>query len=200
MADGIAADKHSDIVFRPCGEKDLPLLLSIQEETFAGLDDKSLLRCNTPAMLASCLAAPHYTLGAWVSGLPIAEVPPDGCGTATVSEGETLVAFSVLYFPQEAGEDLSLSLHAADTEGTHAVVANNKVCMVRKDFRGNGLQLRLGWQIECEAMQRGVQLLCATASPLNIASCRNLERQGYRLDCHLLKYGFPRNLYYKVLA
>lgn len=163
--------------FGPLAAEDLGQMLEIQEEAFAEMKDVSLLRRNTPEMLAECLQVPHWTLGAW--------------------EGGRLAAFSVLYVSHEASEDLSLSLQDVEWRGG---AANNKLCIVRPEYRGRGLQLRLGGMIEDEARKRGFALLCATASPLNTYSCRNLEAQGYRKNCCLEKYGFSRNLYYKTLS
>lgn len=168
------------LLFRPCSENDLPLLLQMQEEAIADLRDPSLLRRNSSSMLLSCLRRPHYVLGAWTR------------------EG-LLAAFSVLYFPADPAEDLSLSLEGIGLGGRRA--ANNKLCIVRRPFRGQGLQLSLGWSLEQEAYQRGVRMLCATASPKNVASCSGLLRQGYVLNRQLRKYegGLLRNLYVKEL-
>ena len=172
--------RASIITFRPCSEDQLPLLLRMQEEAFASLPSPHMLRCNTPAMLAACLRTPHTTWGAW-------------------TEDAGLVAFSVLFVPQDAQEDLSLWLDGMATAGLRS--ANNKLCIVRPPFRGRGLQLALGWRVEQEAVQRGTQLLCATAAPGNVASARNLLRQGYVLNRRLRKYegGLLRNLYVKRL-
>lgn len=177
------------LFFRPCGEEDLPALLTMQEETFAALSDSSLLRRNTPHMLRQCLRAPNWTIGAW-----------SPCGAESPCGAATLAAFSVLFFPQEESETLALALQGQPWRQGLEVTANNKLCMVRETWRGQRLQLHLGWQIEREAVQRGVQLLCATAAPHNAASCRSLLLQGYRLDRQTEKYGLPRNLYYKRIG
>ncbi len=168
------------LTFRKCTDHDFPRLLSLQETIFATLPDAALLRHNTPEMLRSCLADPHITIGAW--------------------DGDTLAAASILYLPQYPAEDLALA-YAPDLPdtGVFARRANNKLCMVLPAYRGHHLQLHLGWMIEQEAYQRGIRVLCATASPHNAASCRNLERQGYRLHCQIVKYGYLRNLYVKSL-
>lgn len=185
--------------FKRCNESDFAKLLRLQDAIFDTLPDTTLLRRNAPEMLYSCLSEPHYTLGAW--------------------DNDLLVAVSILYIPQVAAEDLSLSLLdstrslPASWQRNHSLnnnnlptlssitrKANNKLCLVLPRYRGHNLQLLLGWMIEQEAVQRGIQLLCATASPDNAASCRSLEKQGYRLNCRLVKYGYPRNLYAKNIA
>lgn len=190
----IGAD-GKEIFFAPCGEEDLPRLLLMQEEVFAELKDVSLLRRNSPEMLLACLQAPNYTLGAWVNNCAGAgEITSAAC-----KDEKSLVAFSVLFFPRDDSENLSLSLHNVEVDRSCSTAANNKLCIVSKAYRGRGLQLRLGRRIEDEARQRGVELLCATASPCNAPSCRSLERQGYELNRRLTKYGYPRCLYVKRL-
>lgn len=165
-----------DFSIKPCGPDQLGALLDIQEEAFAALEDASLLRRNTPEMLESCLLPPHAALGAW--------------------HGDTLAAFSILYFPEEQ-EDLSLSLTGVDRAGLRA--ANYKLCIVRPAFRGNGLQYRLGLALERYAKEAGVWLLCATVSPHNSRSMENIRKMGYTYNRTLAKYGLERALYYKFL-
>lgn len=160
----------------PCGPEALGALLALQEAAFAGMEDPSLLRRNTPEMLASCLRPPHVTLGAW--------------------RGEALAGFAVLYRPG-AEEDLSRSLSVPPPAGTRA--ANYKLCIVRPDARGHGLQCRLGLALEKCAQRAGIGLLCATVSPRNRHSADNLRRMGYVYDRTLTKYGLERELYKKYL-
>lgn len=160
----------------PCGPEQLDALLDIQEETFAALEDESLLRRNTPEMLENCLLPPHVTLGAW--------------------HGNVLAAFSILYFPEE-DEDLSLSLTGVDRAGLRA--ANYKLCIVRPAFRGSGLQYRLGTALDPFARRAGAGLLCATVSPHNRHSMENIRKMGYTYNRTLTKYGLERALYYKFL-
>lgn len=160
----------------PVTEGDLALLLELQERVFAALDDWTLLRHNDAEMMDSCLRAPNVTFGAWADG--------------------RLAGFSVLYVPEDPAEDLACLLRGVETTRP---AANNKLCIVDPDYWGHGLQLRLGELVADEARRRGLRLLCATASPRNSYSCRNLEAQGYRLNRTLVKYGFERNLYVLTL-
>jgi GNAT superfamily N-acetyltransferase len=128
-------------------------------------------------MLTECLNAPHYTVGAWY-------------------EGE-LAGFSVLYYPHDKAEDLSLYLEGVEINGLKA--ANNKLCIVRKEYRGNELQYRLGMLLEKHARETGTELLCVTVSPKNTPSINNVLRMGFVYNRTLEKYGFERNLYYKYL-
>lgn len=161
---------------KPCGPADLPELLYIQDTAFAALDDPSLLRRNTPEMLDACLTPPHVTLGAWYEG--------------------TLAAFSILYVP-EADEDLSRSLIGLDLAGRRT--ANYKLCIVRPEFRGCGLQYHLGMALIAQAQAEGIEVLCATVSPKNRHSMDNIQRMGYTYNRTLMKYGWERDLYVQIL-
>lgn len=165
-----------DFDIRPCGPDQLDDLLDLQDAAFAAMEDENLLRRNTPEMFRSCLLPPHVTLGAWLEG--------------------TLAAVSILYFPEEE-EDLSRSLAGVDLAGRRA--ANYKLCIVRPEFRGRALQYRLGMALEGMARERGVGVLCATVSPKNSHSARNIRRMGYTENRTLTKYGLERALYYKLL-
>ena len=160
---------------------DLGEVLELEAAVIASLERPDQLRRNTPEMWRSCLRAPHTALGARV--------------------GERLVALAVLYLP-EAGsaEDLSCSLQELDGLPAAPKSANYKICIVHPHFRGHALQQLLGQRLEEVALRQGVQLLCSTVSPHNPASIRSLQRLGYRYNRTLAKYGFERELYYKLLA
>lgn len=169
--------KERSFSIQRCTLAQLPEILHIQEETIRALSNPALLRRNTPQMLESCLLAPHITLGAF--------------------DGDAIAGFSVLYFPTDPTEDLAGLLTTVDISGKKA--ANYKLCIVRQDYRGYGLQRLLEQALEECAVAEGVQLLCATVSPENEHSMRNVLRCGYTYDRTLQKYGLPRNLYYKFL-
>ena len=166
-----------DFVVRKCDLSHMDEILKIQNETFAELGERDILRENSEEMLRACLMPPNLTLGAWY--------------------GDTLAAFAVLYFPFEEAENLSLCLENINIEGLK--VANAKLCIVRKPFRGNSLQYELGCKIEAYALEVGVKLLCATVSPDNTPSLNNIRRLGFSCNRQLSKYGSDRFLFYKYL-
>ncbi len=170
---GIGSDKF---LIKPCVEEDLKRILDIQEETFKQLEESDVLRRNTPEMLYECLKPPHLTLGAWYMG--------------------ELAAFSVLYFPDDE-ENLAKLLDGVDVSNLKS--ANYKLCIVRKEFRGNSLQYLLGTELIKVAKEQGVQILCCTASPHNPYSISNIEKMGFTYNKTLQKYGFERNLYHCML-
>lgn len=170
--------KIADFEFKKCELCDLNEIMQIQKEAFEILPDLSLLRKNTIEMIRECLLPPHVTLGAWYQG--------------------ALVAFSILYFPDEGEENLSYCLEGIDVTGLKTV--NNKLCIVRRDFRGNSLQYTLSKKLEEYAKAASANLICATVSSKNSYSMNNILRLGYTYNKTLIKYeGLERNLYYKFL-
>lgn len=152
-------------------------ILEMEAEALSSLDRPDLLRRNTVEMWSSCLRPPHLCLGAWA--------------------GAELAGFGVLYVPEKGGaEDLSQLLTRMDARPYSS--ANYKICIVRPDWRGHHLQVLLGQRLAAAANARGVNLLCATASPHNTASVRSLLRLGYLEDSRVEKYGFERILFYQV--
>ena len=70
---------------RKCQSSDLQSIIELNETIYAALPDKSILRHNSPEMIASCLEEPNVTLGIW--------------------DGNLLVAIGMLYVPQCLEED-----------------------------------------------------------------------------------------------
>ena len=167
----------SDFAIRQCEPSNLKEILKIQNEALADLPCVDILRENTMQMLKECLNQPHLTVGVWYEDI--------------------LAAFSILYYPHDEKENLSIHLQSVDVNGLKT--ANNKLCIVRKDFRGNSLQYHLGLIVEHLAIDTGINLLCATVSPKNQYSIDNILRLGYMYNRTLNKYGFERNLYYKII-
>lgn len=164
-------------VFKPMGLAHIGLVRAVEQEALVHLERPDLLRRNTEQMWRECLQPPHLCLGAWI--------------------GEELAGFGVLYVPERGGvEDLSHSLTHLD--GRQYVSANFKICIVRPCWRGHHLQVQLGQRLAAEAKARGIGLLCATASPHNMASVKSLLRLGYCEDSQVEKYGFERTLFYRI--
>ncbi len=160
----------------PCSEADIRNIIDICEEVWQALPDKTLLRHNTPEMLASCVKEPNVTLGVWDDG--------------------QLVALGVLYVPQCDEEDVANELGLA---GWHKA-ANQKLFVVKEQYRGQGLQRHLIIRLEQIARQKGFDLLCTTCAPNNSHSIGNFEKEGYRFAKTEIKYGgLARNLYYKFI-
>ena len=164
------------MLLRRCQPSDLPAVVDLNETVYASLPDKSILRHNSPEMIASCLEEPNVTLGLW--------------------EGDLLVAIGMLYVPQCIEED---HFHDLGLQGDYRS-ANQKLFLVREGYRGLGLQRRLIREVEQVAVARGFNLLCTTVAPNNRFSIDNFVKEGYLYAKIEEKYGgLLRNLYYKVL-
>jgi GNAT superfamily N-acetyltransferase len=161
---------------RQCQPADLQVIIDLNEAIYAALPDKSVLRHNSPEMIASCLEEPNVTLGVW--------------------DGDLLVAIGMLYVPQCIEED---HFHDLDLQGDYKS-ANQKLFLVRDRYRGLGLQRTLIREVEKTAIARGYNLLCTTVAPNNDFSINNFLKEGYVYAKTEMKYGgLVRNLYYKVL-
>ena len=163
---------------RQCQPADLQVIIDLNEVIYAALPDKSVLRHNSPEMIASCLEEPNVTLGVW--------------------DGDLLVAIGMLYVPQCIEED---HFHDLDLQGDYDYKsANQKLFLVRDRYRGLGLQRILIREVEKTAIARGYNLLCTTVAPNNDFSINNFLKEGYVYAKTEMKYGgLVRNLYYKVL-
>ena len=160
-----------------CQSADLQAVIDLNETVYAALSDKSVLRHNSPEMIASCLEEPNVTLGVWDENL--------------------LVAVGMLYVPQCLEEDHA---HDLELEGNF-ISANQKLFLVREGYRGLGLQRTLIREIEGIAKERGYNLLCTTCAPNNDYSIDNFLKEGYVYAKTEMKYGgLVRNIYYKVFS
>ena len=161
---------------RRCQTSDLQAIIDLNEAIYAALPDKSVLRHNSPEMIASCLEEPNVTLGMWDCNM--------------------LVAIGMLYVPQCLEED---HFHDLDLQGDYKS-ANQKLFLVRESYRGQGLQRRLIQEVEKVAIARGFNLLCTTVAPNNDFSINNFLKEGYVYAKTEEKYGgLVRNLYYKFV-
>ena len=161
---------------RRCQPSDLQAVIDLNETIYSVLPDKSVLRHNSPEMIASCLEEPNVTLGIW--------------------DGSVLVAIGMLYVPLCLEED---HFHDLDLQGDYKS-ANQKLFLVRESYRGQGLQRRLIREVEKVAVARGFNLLCTTVAPNNDFSINNFLKEGYVYAKTEKKYGgLLRNLYYKIV-
>ena len=183
---------------RKCTINDFQAVVELNETVYASLPDQSVLRHNTPEMIASCLQEPNVTLGFW--------------------DYEKLVAIGVLYVPQCLEEDHAhdvlefldnltfghLDIRTIGLEGLEKLgikAANQKLFLVRESYRGLGLQRKLIQEVEKLAIQRGFNLLCTTCAPSNSFSINNFLKEDYKYAKTEEKYGgLVRNLYYKQLC
>jgi len=160
-----------------CRLSDFQAVVELNETVYAALPDKTVLRHNSPEMIASCLEDPNVTLGVW--------------------DNELLVAIGMLYVPQCIEED---HFHDLGLVGDYRS-ANQKLFLVRDGYRGLGLQRRLIREVEKVAMSRNYNLLCTTVAPNNTFSINNFLKEGYVYARTEKKYGgLERNIYYKIVS
>lgn len=170
--------KAEEFTLAPCDATHLDAICELQEEAFLHLTNPDLLRRNARETLALCLVAPHFTLGAFHQG--------------------RLVAFAMLYDGGDTDENIGKDIGIAEKD--LSTVMNMKLVIVSPDFRGNGLQVRLMLALESVAAARGKRLLCGTADPANIYSCRNFLKAGYTFHSRKQKYGgLIRDIYCKEI-
>ncbi len=161
--------------FRQCLLSDLNMVLTLNRSVYELLEDKTLLRLNSTEMIASCLAEPNVTMGAW--------------------DGNKLVAIGILYVPQVEEEDLSHYV-----ENAVFPAANQKLYLVDAAYRGQGLQRKIIRLIEDVARQKGFAMLCTTIAPHNKFSINNFVAEGYAYSTTVVKYGgLERSIYNKML-
>lgn len=153
--------------FKKLSIESVPLLLEVQEEAFEyAKGNTDFLRRNTYETLAVCFEGQSEVLGAF--------------------DGDTLVAFGILYVAGEGKENLAYDVDEIVDINTSA---NVKLIIVRPDYRGNGLQRALVAKLENTAKKAGFEWLCATVAPTNNWSYDNFIKSGFALCKILTKYG-----------
>ena len=165
------------ITFAKLEKDSVPLLLELQEEAFAVLDDPDLLRRNTFETLEVCFNEKSLVLGAYVDG--------------------EIAGFGILYYAGKDSENLAYSLDGCDDVENYV---NVKLTIVRPAFRGQGLQRLLIDKLVEYAQKEGFKGALATVSPKNNYSSNNLTKCGFEAVATLVKYGgMQRILFYKKL-
>ena len=155
---------------------DLEAVLDLQEITINGLKDRSVLRKNSPDILAQALTERNIALGVFdesnliAAGIAVDPVPP-----------ETDLRINLKKFTVDKAMDL-------------------KLIIVKEEYRGKGLQRELIRLLEDEALSRGFTHFCTSVSPDNPHSFDNFLAMGYEFDHQEELYGgLLRNIYVKQL-
>lgn len=168
-----------ELQYRKLEEEHIPHLLAFQEDVFNEDENaKETLRRNTYETLKPCFNKESLVLGVYYH--------------------EEMVAFGILYFAGEDHENLAYSLD--EIPENIKEYGNVKLIIVKKNYRGNGIQRLLIERFVDYARKHGYAGLLSTASPLNIPSCKSLERCDFKLAKVVKKYGgLTRNLYFLKL-
>lgn len=144
-------------VFSPLTVTDLDDLLELQDDVKANLENKALLRENSPEMFQDCLEN-QFVLGA--------------------RSGGRLVAAGILVDVGQDEENIQKYL-TQDSELINAS-CNLKLILVAPDSRGFGLAKFIVELLEREASGRGQRFMLCTIHPKNQASQRFFGGLGYR--------------------
>ena len=202
-----------NLQLHPCTINDFQAVVNLNETVYASLSDKSVLRYNSPEMIASCLQEPNVTLGFWddkklvaIGVLYVPQCLEEDHAHDVVGLLDNLTFGHLDYEPNGHLDDLTnghLDYETIELEGLKKFgikAANQKLFLVREGYRGLGLQRKLIREVEQLAVQRGFNLLCTTCAPNNNYSINNFLKEGYRFAKTEEKYGgLIRNLYYKKL-
>lgn len=165
-----------DMYVRLLDRGDLDRVLELQEKTILELEDRSVLRRNTPEILAQALSDKNLAIGTFIEDNLIA------------------VAIAVDPVPPETDLRKTLQTHFVDN------AMDLKLVIVQKEYRGNGLQKVLMYALEQMAVAQGYTHFCTSVSPNNKHSIHNMLSMGYDYDHQELLYdGLLRNVYVKTL-
>ena len=162
---------------RPLTQDDLDAVLELQDSTILGLKDKTVLRKNSPEILAQSMSERNIALGVFV--------------------GNELIAIGIAVDPVPPETDLRANLlkHTVDK------AMDLKLIIVREACRGKGLQRELIRLLEEQAVNRGITHFCTSVSPNNPYSYNNFLAMGYEFDHQEELYGgLLRNVYVKTLT
>lgn len=167
---------YQQLLLKKCNKTDLDSILKLQDIIFDGLENPSILRRNTESILTQCLEEPNITIG--------------------VYDQSDLIGVIILVEPTGEETDLrkNLKCHTVDN------AADFKLIMIKKEYRGYGLQRSLMWILEKIAYIRYYKFLCVSVSPYNEYSKRNIIKSGYEFDHQECLYGgLEREIYVKEL-
>lgn len=137
----------------------------LHREALADLADKDLVRPEKPQFFAAILAGDGRIIGAFA--------------------GDRLVAYGVLQYRLEPGDDPRAELGLSDT----VPIAKLAGAAVTRAHRGHGLQPELIRRRLALAIELGFDHQFSTAAPGNWPSWRNLVSQGFQIVALKVKYG-----------
>ena len=119
-------------------------------------------------------------------------------GNRAYEQFQELAAVFVARTSDLGDENLGSYLEPDDLQ--LSLVAHMEIAMVRRAYRGNGLQKKLMEAAEEQLRSAGFRWLMGTAHPDNVYSVHNFEQLGYKLVTKALKYGgLPRYIFCKKI-
>lgn len=164
------------IVIQKATKEDTPAILALIKGVYAGIPDKTWFALDEDEDFIRNLERTGFGLTAFVDG----ELA--GIFIARCTElGDGNLGHYLQLQPEELVK-----------------VAHMDVAMVRKEYRGLGIQKQLMEKAEEILMEQGYCYLMGTAHPDNVYSVNNFGKLGYRLVVKTLKYGgLPRCVFCK---
>lgn len=149
-------------------EKDLPLLLSLQEAVALALPSPEIFRLDKPAYFRKHFEKSKSVIGAFSDG--------------------RLIAYGIISFPPPGEEHFGADIGLPPEELPKA--AHLETSAVHPDYRGNGLQRKM-FDIHFAALKAaGYRHTLCTVSPKNLPSIRNMFDCGMTVRALKIKFGW----------
>ena len=163
-----AAKMKEEFSIDTAAERDLPELLAIMEEAAADPVHPEWFISDDEAYMRS-----HLTGKGFIAA-------------ARSREGEA-AGFFMIKFPQPGEEQLADFLDFSEEQKGRTAVMDSAV--VRKKYRGHGLQKKLLKYCEEVLEKEGYRYFLCTVHPDNVFSLKNMENGGFRIVKRVNCYG-----------
>lgn len=168
--DGVVYKARLDIL----DDGDLNNVVKLQQEVVAQIKDVDLFYVDDRDFLSNHVQKRGRILG-------------------VKTEGDCLIAYSVLAFPGVDPDNLGYDLQLPERELPY--VSHFDSVVVHPSFRGNSLQYVMQKYLIRIAKENNMRLIASTVSPENTYSLRNLQRSGFKIVDTKEKYaGMIRHL------
>ena len=164
--------------FTIANEKDIPNILELVAEVYDELPNKTWFSRDTDENLATYIIEEGFALKAESDGI--------------------LAGIFIARTHNLGSENLGQELYLSEEELNH--VAHMEVAMVRKTWRGQGLQYQMMQKAETVLQEQKFYHLLGTAHPDNVPSVNTFLKLHYKKINEKIKYGgWPRCIFYKKL-
>lgn len=154
-------------VIRSLTQQDLPKMMTLQREVTCLLERQDIFQADEENYIKRHIEDRGTALGCFVE--------------------DELIAYEIAVFPGSDEDNLGYDIGLKGSE--LLTVAHLESVVVHPDYRGNKLQFMLGSLLEKTIKKLGFTRVCATVSPYNIYSLKNLESQGFNVQTEKYKYG-----------
>lgn len=170
---------ENDIKLKVIDEKNLNLLIKLQNETINELENKDLYRFTSFEKYKDILNKQSLVIGLFLKN--------------------ELIAFGTLLRPNRFEEELLDSKMFANIDKNS--IYYYKAVVVKKAYRGNKLQIFFNEYFENFVKENGGTHLVLNVHPDNHFSIKNFEASGFVHYLDLIMEGrYPRKAYYKKIS